>query len=137
MRWPPPAGRSSASPARSTADRPAAIAAAMAINVKVDAWRAAGCPRRKAASPEVESDGKLIRGSVRELIALYRQPPAERAGRSRGRRPRPRGRRGVRLRLRDAEAQDPAQLRRRARLHCEVAGAAAGAQVTRRSCSSG
>jgi hypothetical protein len=56
-------------------ERALAIEAAKQENAKLDAWYAAGRPRLAGADPAAESDGDVTRGSVRELVNLYRRPP--------------------------------------------------------------
>lgn len=68
-------------PGATEADRATAAAAAMAINARIDAWRRAGSPRRATAATAGDDEatgGPVVRGSVRELVRLYRQPPANR-----------------------------------------------------------
>ena len=45
-------------------------------NVRLRAWYEAGRPRLQASAADVEPDGAVPRGSVRELVNLYRRPPA-------------------------------------------------------------
>lgn len=56
-------------------ERSLAIEAAHRENAKIDAWYAAGRPRRETARADREPDGSTIRGSVRDLVNLYRAPP--------------------------------------------------------------
>lgn len=56
-------------------ERTLAIEGAHRENAKLDAWYAAGRPRRQAARTDREPDGAVIRGSVRDLVNLYREPP--------------------------------------------------------------
>lgn len=62
-------------------DEALAIEQAKAENTKLDAWYAAGRPKLGAAAPAVEVEGGARRGSVSQLIELYRNPPADRPAR--------------------------------------------------------
>ncbi|WP_428668101.1 hypothetical protein [Reyranella sp.] len=45
-------------------------------NAKLRDWYQQGRPRLRTSAGDVEPDGAVVRGSVRELVNLYRRPPA-------------------------------------------------------------
>lgn len=59
-------------------DEGAALTRAKELNDELDRWYSAGSPRRGEAAPDVAPDGSRPRGSVWQLIDLYRNPPGGR-----------------------------------------------------------
>lgn len=62
-------------PGSTQAERSAAVAAALTRNAQVDAWRQAGSPRRRGSPTDRVTAVNVGRGTVSELINLYREPP--------------------------------------------------------------
>lgn len=59
------------------ADESMAVEKAKALNAELDAWYVAGRPRRSAAKIDAAPDGSRPRGTVWQLIELYKNPPAD------------------------------------------------------------
>lgn len=56
-------------------DEALAVDRAKALNAELDRWYEAGKPARGSAAGKGKSDGPVVRGTVRDLIKLYREPP--------------------------------------------------------------